>query len=158
MQDENAVEAALLYNDKKFPPMLPRKLRVVRAKAIKRNTKNNSAASTRPVSFKGVYSPKASAEQKSMQGRAAKLLGKAGAAKARSDSKPVGRREFQKDAKPANGFKTPEQFVFEGHRASEKQGKTGLKLGGKKGKKGGKPTSRSSKRGAAWKASGGKKG
>lgn len=30
--DANAVEAALLYNEKKFPPLLPRVLRVVRAK------------------------------------------------------------------------------------------------------------------------------
>lgn len=30
--DENAVEAALLMNDKKFPPLLPRKLRIMRAK------------------------------------------------------------------------------------------------------------------------------
>jgi len=33
--DENGVEAALLMNDKKFPPMLPRKLRVMRAKRTK---------------------------------------------------------------------------------------------------------------------------
>ncbi|OJD29267.1 nucleolar protein 12 [Diplodia corticola] len=154
--DENAVEAALLYNDKRFPPMLPRKLRVVRAKGMKRN-KTNSATSTRPVSTKGVYNPKVSAEERSMQGRAAKLLGKAGAAKIKSAGKPGGARDFKKEDKPANGFKTPEQFVFEGHRATEKQGKTGLKLGGKKGKKSGKPASRSSKRGAAWKAQGGKK-
>lgn len=30
--DENAVEAALLMNEKKFPPLLPRKLRVMRSK------------------------------------------------------------------------------------------------------------------------------
>ncbi|KAK0654381.1 Nucleolar protein 12 [Lasiodiplodia hormozganensis] len=154
--DENAVEAALLYNDKRFPPMLPRKLRVVRAKGIKRN-KTNSASSTRPVSTNGVYNPKISAEERSMQGRAAKLLGKAGAAKVRLGGKFGGNKGPKKEDRPANGFKTPEQFVFEGHRASEKQGKSGLKLGGKKSKKGGKPTSRSSRRGAAWKASGGKK-
>lgn len=150
------MEAALLYNDKKFPPMLPRKLRVVRAKGIKRN-KTNSATSARPVSTKGVYNPKISAEERSMQGRAAKLLGKAGAAKVRLGGKFGGNKGPKKEDKPANGFKTPEQFVFEGHRATEKQGKTGLKLGGKKSKKGGKPTSRSSRRGAAWKAAGGKK-
>ncbi|KIW23186.1 uncharacterized protein PV07_11406 [Cladophialophora immunda] len=39
-KDENGVEAALLMNDKKFPPMLPRKLRVMRARKmnIKRPT------------------------------------------------------------------------------------------------------------------------
>ncbi|KAJ9615728.1 Nucleolar protein 12 [Cladophialophora chaetospira] len=34
-QDENSVEAALLMNEKKFPPMLPRKLRVMRARKMK---------------------------------------------------------------------------------------------------------------------------
>ncbi|ETI25879.1 hypothetical protein G647_02656 [Cladophialophora carrionii CBS 160.54] len=34
-KDENSVEAALLMNDKKFPPMLPRKLRVMRARKTK---------------------------------------------------------------------------------------------------------------------------
>ncbi|KAF2099319.1 RNA-binding domain-containing protein, partial [Rhizodiscina lignyota] len=80
--DENAVEAALLFNDKKFPPMLPRKLRVVRAKGMKRNQKNSSRQSNysrAPQS--GVYRPKITSEQQSLQGRAGRLLGKAGAAK-----------------------------------------------------------------------------
>ena len=47
---------------------------------------------------------------------------------------------------------TPESFVFEGYRA-----KGGQKPALGKGKKGGKPKTRSSKRGAAFKASGGKK-
>lgn len=54
-------------------------------------------------------------------------------------------------------IRAPESFIFEGHRASSKQGKTGLKLGGGGKKKGGKPGTRSSKRGTAWKASGGRK-
>ncbi|OAP63566.1 hypothetical protein AYL99_02793 [Fonsecaea erecta] len=33
-KDENSVEAALLLNEKKFPPMLPRKLRVMRARKM----------------------------------------------------------------------------------------------------------------------------
>jgi nucleolar protein 12 len=33
--DANSVEAALLLNEKKFPPMLPRKLRVMRAKKVR---------------------------------------------------------------------------------------------------------------------------
>jgi nucleolar protein 12 len=37
-KDENSVEAALLMNDKKFPPMLPRKLRVMRARKTKVKT------------------------------------------------------------------------------------------------------------------------
>lgn len=47
--------------------------------------------------------------------------------------------------------KTPEAIVFEGYRASAKQGKGGLKIGGS-GKKHGKPRTRSSKRGAEFKA------
>ncbi|KAF2465054.1 uncharacterized protein BDR25DRAFT_306906 [Lindgomyces ingoldianus] len=134
-EDENAVEAALQYNDQKFPPLLPRKLRVVRAKGMKRRLDKNPAASltAKPQhpKAKSVYNAKVTGEQKSRLGRARAMLGKAGA------------------------FKSAESFVFEGHRASSKQGTSGLKLGGKK--KGGKPKTRSSKRGAAWKAAGGKK-
>ncbi|KAK8229478.1 hypothetical protein HDK77DRAFT_500815 [Phyllosticta capitalensis] len=173
--DENGVEAALLFNEKKFPPMLPRKLRVTRAKPFKRSKQQQqSSSSTRPAtgSSRGVYNPKISAEQKSLQGRAAKLLGKAGAAKLNKnpnltelgESKRKSGGGDSKDAAAlpggAGAFKTPEAFVFEGYRASAKQGKTGLKLGGaKKGgkSKGGKPASRGSKRAAAWKKGGGKK-
>lgn len=45
--DENSVEAALLMNNKKFPPMLPRKLRVMRARRVQQNP---SAAGSRPSS------------------------------------------------------------------------------------------------------------
>lgn len=44
-ENENSVEAALLMNEKKFPPMLPRKLRVMRAK----KTKQSTASTARPV-------------------------------------------------------------------------------------------------------------
>ncbi|RAL61671.1 hypothetical protein DID88_002739 [Monilinia fructigena] len=57
-KDANAVEAALLFNEKKYPPMLPRVLRVVRAKA------QHKQVSSRPTA------PSAT-----------KLLGKAGGAK-----------------------------------------------------------------------------
>ena len=140
LQDENAVEAALLFNDKKFPPMLPRKLRVVRAKAIKRSSAKNSKPS---ASFgprqNSVYQPKVSSEQQSLQGRAGKLFGKAGAANLNHGA-----------GRPRSSIKPPEAFVFEGHRASSGQ-KPRLKT--KKGKSG-KPQTRSSRRGAAWKAAG----
>ena len=91
--DENGVEAALQYNDQKFPPLLPRKLRVVRAKGMKNaGPKKNVHFKSKPHQ-KSVYNAKVTNEQKSMQGRAQKLLGKAGA------------------------FRTAESFVFEGHRA-----------------------------------------
>jgi nucleolar protein 12 len=130
--DENGVEAALQFNDQKYPPLLPRKLRVVRAKAPKKKEKKPIAKPT-PVKSNSVYNAKVSDEQKTKEGRARAMLGKAGA------------------------FRSAESFVFEGHRASAKQGHSGLKLGGKK--KGGskKPTNRSAKRAASWKTSGGKK-
>ncbi|KAK4984524.1 Nucleolar protein 12 [Elasticomyces elasticus] len=163
MQDENAVEAALLYTDKKFPPLLPRKLRVMRAKSIKRNTKPSSST-TRPPAYSkpnGIYNPKTSARQQSQLGRADKLLGKAGGAQLRNPGRDanavprgVGRRGVGSDGGSGEGLRRPEEFVFEGHRASSRQGKSGLKLGGS-GKKKGKPRTRSSRRGAEWKAGGG---
>ncbi|KAG9626262.1 RNA-binding domain-containing protein, partial [Aureobasidium melanogenum] len=147
-QEENAVEAALLLNEKKFPPMLPRKLRVTRAKTIKRNVKPGSNAVKAPgATNKGIYNPKADPVMQSNMGRAGKLLGRAAAAQVQK-GKPIGGTP--------QGFKTPESFIFEGHRAKAGSGKSGLKLGGS-GKKKGKPRTRSSNRAAAWKAGGGKK-
>ncbi|KAL5431168.1 hypothetical protein PMIN06_012383 [Paraphaeosphaeria minitans] len=133
-EDENAVEAALQFNDQKYPPLLPRKLRVTRARAQKK--KDKKAAGPPPskaddAKLKGAYNAKISAEEKSHRGRAGAMLNKA--------------------AK----FKTAESFVFEGHRASSKQGKSGLKLGGKTSSKKG-PNGRKS-RSKAWKATSGKK-
>ncbi|KIW91994.1 uncharacterized protein Z519_06976 [Cladophialophora bantiana CBS 173.52] len=54
-KDENSVEAALLMNDKKFPPMLPRKLRVMRARKMKIK---------RPM-----FTPRANSAQDRNQGR-----------------------------------------------------------------------------------------
>ncbi|KAF2790892.1 hypothetical protein K505DRAFT_310599 [Melanomma pulvis-pyrius CBS 109.77] len=133
-EDENGVEAALQFNDQRYPPLLPRKLRVSRAKQQKRNAQPPPSYLSKiqaPVSkSKGGYIPKVSEEQKSKLGRARAVLSKAGQ------------------------YKTAESFVFEGHRAS-KGNSSGLKLKGKK--KAGKPKGRSSKRGTAWKASGGKR-
>ncbi|KAK1073250.1 Nucleolar protein 12 [Friedmanniomyces endolithicus] len=170
-EDPNAVEAALLYNEKKFPPMLPRKLRVTRAKAVKRNAKPDSGRPTNRGPNSTGYQRKVTGEERSQAGRAGKLFGRAGAAQI---GKPVGRGGRRGDpmhsadnpnntklgdgAPRSAGIKRPEDFVFEGHRASNKSGKTGLKLGGKsKGKAKGKPTTRSAKRGTAFKAGAGRK-
>ena len=103
----------------------------------------------RPPNLSG-YQPKAGSKIQTLSGRAGKLLGRAGAAHLRVDrgqgNKAVGVR------------KSPETVVFEGHRASSKQGKGTLKLGGTGKKKQGKPQNRSSKRGAAFKAKGSKEG
>jgi len=134
--DENGVEAALQLNEKMFPPMLPRKLRITRCKADKKKDKPrgpppSKAPKTGTATGKAGYAPKLSEEQKSLQGRARSMLGKV--AKAH----------------------TKEGFVFEGHRASERQGKSGLKFKGSGGKKKG-PNGRKS-RSAGWKKTGGKK-
>lgn len=129
-EDENGVEAALQFNDQKFPPLLPRKLRVVRARPQKKKDKKPSpSVKPSPAQSKSGYNAKISEEQKSKQGRARAMLGKVAA------------------------YKSAESFVFEGHRATSKQGHSGLKLGGKK-KKG--PNGRKA-RSKAWKAAGGKR-
>ncbi|KAI2477960.1 Nucleolar protein 12 [Pyrenophora tritici-repentis] len=133
--DENGVEAALQLNEQKFPPMLPRKLRITRCKAEKKKDKPRgpppSSSKSQRGNGKAGYAPKLTEEQKSLQGRARSMLGKVAKAQ------------------------TKEGFVFEGHRASERQGKSGLKFKGSGGKKKG-PNGRKS-RSAGWKKSGGKK-
>ncbi|KAH8753704.1 hypothetical protein BGZ57DRAFT_79578 [Hyaloscypha finlandica] len=180
-EDPNAVEAALLFNEKKYPPMLPRLLRVVRAKAV-RKTALASASRTGPSknakpgqkSQLGGYNPRVAPEVSSFKGRASKLLGKAAAAQFKSGANgtTIGKRgdggeergtsegrkaEGAKGA--ADAMRTPESIVFEGYRASSKSGKPrDLKLGGSGGgKKKGKPRTRGAKRGSEWKKAGGKK-
>lgn len=147
-EDENGVEAAILLNEKKFPPMLPRKLRVSRAKAPKKNAKPGTG---RPVvrkpSAASGYQRKLTGEEASKMGRTSRLLGRAAAAKVQKTNKPFGERPGTAANSTALGergsIKNPEDFiqksassrsmVFEGHRASSKSGKSGLKLGGRKG-------------------------
>ena len=137
-ENANAVEKALLFNDKKFPPMLPRKLRVVRAKSLKKKPeekqhrayKNSGAESA-------TYNRRIPSAVQSLSGRANKLLGRAGAAQLKANT----------DSGDRNGVaRKPESFVFEGHRASQSASK---KKGSKKVL--GKPQNRSSKRGADFK-------
>jgi nucleolar protein 12 len=91
-KDENGVEAALLYNDKKFPPMLPRKLRVMRAKRPKQATTK-----------RGPFTNDGSGRFGSRGNRASLNL--------RSS-----RERGEGDLRKSNGF------VFEGHRASSSGG------------------------------------
>jgi nucleolar protein 12 len=160
------VEAALLFNEKKYPPLLPRILRVVRAKAVRktalasRNTKGPKAQIKDRI-----YNPKMPSEEASLHGRASKLLGRAGAANIKkgsgsgANSMVVGKKgnAGASDNGIAGIAKKPEQIVFEGYRASSKNGRPkDLKMGGG-GKKKGKPTNRGAKRASAWKKGGGKK-
>lgn len=159
------MESALLLNGKRFPPMLPRDLRVSRCKAPhktarameKKTLERVAALKASGKDRKGgshKYVPKLTAEQQTMAGRAGKLLGHSAAAKARISSKSAGagarkpgsRRERQgKDGKkdgPPAGLKTPESFIFEGRRASSKDGlpkDLKMKQKGKKKFGGGKP-------------------
>jgi nucleolar protein 12 len=135
--DENGVEAALQLNDKKFPPMLPRILRVTRCKVENKKKKDMArgplpSKAPRAANGKAGYVPKLTEEQKSMQGRAKSILNKSAQAQLKDG------------------------FIFEGHRATERQGKTGLKFKGSGGKKKG-PNGRKV-RSAGWKGkpSGGK--
>jgi nucleolar protein 12 len=165
IQDANTVEAALLLNEKKFPPMLPRKLRVTRAKKPTKKPSKDSSRNSKVVS-KGdtSYRAKPSSQSQSLAGRAAKLLGKAGGSRFTHPERAPGRDSRDDGAKRqktqilAPGvMKTPESIVFEGYRASSNSKVTGFKTGGKGGgKKKGKPRTRSTARASAWK-SGGKK-
>lgn len=154
LQDPNAVERALLYNGKSFPPLLPRPLRVTRAKNLAKTASYGAKPSFKPPnSFRarneGIHTPKPSSQIQSLAGRAGKLLGRAGAAML---TRAPTTAEARGDGKGSGVMKTPESFVFEGYRA-----KGGQKPALGKAKKGGKPKTRSNKRGTAFKASGGKK-
>lgn len=149
------MEKALLYHEKRFPPMLPRILRVTRAKSVKNSAtpdhelRNKYAVSSRTAP---VFRRKLSAEAQSLSGRATRLLGRAGAARFK-DNEQINHPSRKK----VKGIsKTPETIVFEGYRARSNPKKGAPKMGSS-GKKQGKPRTRSSKRGAAFKASGGKK-
>ena len=121
--DANNVEEALLADGKSFKPMLPRKLRVVRAKKVV-SKKSGTPSSSRAVVL---------GRDRTLQGRAPKLLGKGGAAKLKRDQ-------------PA--------AVFEGHRATKDGSsiKVKTKSRGSKANGKGKPQNRSSRRAAAYKA------
>jgi nucleolar protein 12 len=127
--DENSVEAALLYNDKKFPPLLPRKLRVSRARRPKKISTPSSGLKDR--------SPQSEMRGKTMSSRNTKGL-------------------FSARGQSGGRAHKPTSFVFEGHRAT-KPAEHVAKGGSKKRKHAAKPTTRSSRRGAAFKAAGGKR-
>ncbi|KAF4124089.1 nucleolar protein 12 [Geosmithia morbida] len=177
--DGNSVESALLQDGKKFPPMLPRALRVTRAKdprktnmAIERQRDklNSRRADSQSKSTK--YKQKFTPEEMSQAGRASKLLGRAGAAQQQHQRRPYnsnnnnnrGRHHHRSNDRNGAGadvdmsnIKTPQEIVFEGTRASsiksarrQKDFKMAKKQKGKGGP-GGRPAGRSSRRAAEWK-------
>ena len=127
VQDANSVEKALLYHEKKFPPMLPRILRVTRAK----NTKSIARRKEEPFvrnAESNKSRPKIPSQAQSLTGRASKLLGRAGAAKLRATGE-----QHRSSSRSDNGVsKSRESIVFEGFRASRGQGKGNLKTAGRK--------------------------
>lgn len=148
-KDENGVEAALALNDKKFPPLLPRKLRISRAKRMKKGGSGNAQNPSKLSN--GRTRTGLPPQSQSFQGNATR------------PSRP-GRRGAENGttglnaAKGAPGsFKKPESFVFEGYRASSVGAKGMAPKKRKRNFGGTKPKTRSSRRGTAFKASGGKK-
>ena len=126
------MEKALSFNDKKFPPMLPRKLRVTRARKLKKATLSSKPISAKPASS-STYKPKQSGQLSSLAGRANRLLGRAGG------------HDIRKKAKHGDfSFKSPEDIVFEGYRAVPNRGSKPTKEGKKNNKRSDRRTNRSS--------------
>ena len=145
MQDANSVEKALLYHQKKFPPMLPRLLRVTRAKSMK----NAANRKDEPLSQNAESSQeklKAPPKIQSLAGRAHELLGRAGAAKL----KATGWKHKSSSQNTRGTAEASGSFVFEGFRASSSQGKGPPRTAGRK-------HNRSSNRSKEFKAKGRKK-
>ncbi|CAF3604206.1 nucleolar protein 12 [Fusarium graminearum PH-1] len=154
--DANDVEAALLLDGKKFPPMLPRKLRVTRAKDPRKTALAQERARGKHISTNGPkstkYKHKATPEEQSMAGRTSKLLGRSAAVQQRHKKRPSAHGESREAEGQPAGIKGPEQFVFEGRRASARDGlPKDLKQKKGKGKKSGRPQNHGTKRASEWK-------
>ena len=115
MKNPNSVEKALLFNDKKFPPLLPRKLRVTRAKSFNKTASNpakNTKLSTR-LMVRREPGAKPFSGDKSRAQLSENPNGLAVGAKA---AYQMGNGESKKSR---HSFKSPEAIVFEGRRARE---------------------------------------
>ena len=156
-QDANSVEKALLYNDKKFPPLLPRKLRVVRAKNLQSKSQPDWAAASTKAGHLGMQKvarrklPLQSGGngEQSHRGRVRKMSHQSGAidlgaAGPRSLAPPHMSRGTRSRSK--------ETFAFEGNRDSRKHKTQNLRRGKASRRKSNQ--NRSAKRGAARKAKG----
>lgn len=154
--DANTVESALLLDGKKFPPMLPRALRVTRAKDPRKTAlaqERSLAKAVTQATKNTKYKYKPTPEEQSRAGRTGKLLGRSAVFQARKGGKNRESREVN-TANPGPQIKTPEQIVFEGRRVSIKDTMPTDLKGKKKGKgkkPSGKPQNRGARRGAEWK-------
>lgn len=115
--------------------MLPRILRVTRAKNTKNAAKRKEGSYLRDAESTK-YRSKIPSQVQSLTGRAHKLLGRAGAAKLKATG-----GQYRSSSKSVSGMaKSPESIVFEGFRASSSQGKEPMKTAGRKHSK---PSNRS---------------
>ncbi|KAL3475358.1 hypothetical protein BJX99DRAFT_229760 [Aspergillus californicus] len=128
--DPNCVEEALLLNGKNFPPLLPRKLRVVRAKKVAKKVDDKQGPSR---SLTGA--------DRTLHGRAGKLFGRSSEARLKaSDRKSISQNSL----------------VFEGNRATS-DGASRIRVKTKNRGSKAKKDNRSKKRAAAYKDAGGKR-
>ncbi len=132
--DENSVEAALLYNDKKFPPLLPRKLRVTRARKPKEGRK-----------------PAHQLKDSSLH------YGRPGFTRESQSNNEILQVKGEAKGESSVQSSKAKRFVFEGYRATKADTHNSKAGGLNKRKHGAKPTTRSSRRGAAFKTAGGKR-
>ncbi|KAI6783721.1 Nucleolar protein-like protein [Emericellopsis cladophorae] len=157
-RDGNSVESALLLDGKKFPPMLPRLLRVTRAKdprktALAQEREREKFSNIRSAGKDTKYKKKLTPEELSQAGRAGKLLGRSGAAQEMRRISGKDRATSRPQVDATDGMKTPEQIVLEGTRASVKFGKPkDLRFGKKKKAKNNKPAGRGTRRAAEWRS------
>ena len=112
--------------------MLPRTLRVIRAKNMKRATNRKEKPFSRNAES-SKDKTKVPSQVQLLTGRAHKLLGRAGG----SNSKGLHKYRF---ANSGDGTRPPQSIVFEGLRASRRQGK-GIR--NPTGRKHSKPSTRS---------------
>jgi len=142
MQDPNSVEAALLLSGEKFPPQLPRVLRVSRckaphktARAVERAQSKKLASSARSIEASGsALSP--AAENRTVGGRTAKLFGKSAASRGQSGTKRDNRRSQAGKGEMLDTVdrvaRLPGSTVFEGQRASTRDRKRNLRTLGRR--------------------------
>ncbi|EGD85697.1 hypothetical protein H112_06611 [Trichophyton rubrum D6] len=153
-KDENCVEAALLCDGKKFPPMLPRKLRVTRAKRIGAGSEGVREGASRQRQKGGkarkdekLFGQAVAAELRNVEREKKKKIGRRDGSSGRigpgndANAVPLGDRSGSGNAGTT--------MVFEGYRAKD-GAKPAFRMKGKK--KGGKPKTRSSRRASAYKA------
>ena len=109
-QDEKTVEKALRLNDKKFPPMLPRPIRVSRARRVKRGVSERQGEFRVRASSQSIKRSRENVPGRdggAGGARARKLLGRAGATRLKrgDEGRAKGKKGSKSSAKRAAQFK-----------------------------------------------------